>query len=105
MKYTSEQINGMSWQEWNETMAKELNENGYKAQEYNSTEHRWTKTGMYKAGDDPKVFVLGTIEDSDAISFLKRSFSFWIFILFFKAFKYFSFVSVIFSIFAFCNKF
>ncbi len=72
MKYTSEQINRMSWQEWNEIMARELNENGYKAKEYNSAEHRWTKTGMYKAGNDPKLFVLGKIEDSDAISFLKN---------------------------------
>lgn len=71
MKYTSEQINKMSWQEWNETMAEELNRKGFKAKEFNSDEHRWTKTGKYVAGDDPKLFVLGAIEDSEAISYLK----------------------------------
>lgn len=72
MKYTSEQINKMSWQEWNETMAEELNQKGFKTKEFNSDEHRWEKTGKYKAGDDPRFFVLGTIEDSDAISYLKN---------------------------------
>ena len=61
----------MSWQEWNEAMAEELNQKGFKAKEFNQDEHRWKKTGKYKAGDDPKLFVLGTIEDSDAISYLK----------------------------------
>ena len=61
----------MSWQEWNEAMANELNKKGFKAKEFNSSEHRWTKTGQYDAGNDPKLFVLGTIEDSEAISYLK----------------------------------
>ena len=31
MKYTKSEIRKMSWYEWNETMAKELNEAGFKA--------------------------------------------------------------------------
>lgn len=58
MKYTSEQINKMSWQEWNETMAEELNRKGFKAKEFNSDEHRWTKTGKYVAGDDQNYLCL-----------------------------------------------
>ena len=30
MKYTSSQINAMSWKEWTETMAKELNDAGFR---------------------------------------------------------------------------
>ena len=31
MKYTSQQINRLFWQEWNELMAKELNDAGFKS--------------------------------------------------------------------------
>lgn len=73
MRYTSEQINKMSWQEWNETMAEELNRKGFKAHVVKIDEHGALSKGLgdYEAGDDPKLFVLGTIEDSEAISYLK----------------------------------
>ena len=70
MKYTSNEVNRMSWQEWNQTMAEELNKKGFKAKEFDGS--KWTKTGQYKANDDdPKLFVLGTIEDGAAISYLR----------------------------------
>lgn len=69
MKYQSSQINEMSWQAWNEVMAEELNKAGFKAKEFDG--QKWTKTGKYDAGDDPSLFVLGTIEDSNAISYLR----------------------------------
>lgn len=72
MKYTFEKINRMSWQEWNETMVKELNENGFKTKEFNDNLGKWTMTGQYNAGDDPKLFILGEIDDSNAISYLKK---------------------------------
>ncbi|MCH5308366.1 MAG: hypothetical protein J1E58_00790 [Prevotella sp.] len=72
MKYTTEEIGKMSWQQWNEVMAKELNDGGFKAKEFNKEVGRWTKTGQYSAGNEPKLFVLGTIEDSCAISYLKK---------------------------------
>ena len=71
MKYTAKEIREMSWQQWNDTMAKELNLKGFKAKEFNKEVGRWTKTGKYSAGDEPELFVLGTIDDSHAISYLK----------------------------------
>lgn len=69
MTYKSSDICGMTWQEWNEAMAEELNKAGFKAKAFDG--QKWTKTGKYDAGDDPKLFVLGTIEDANAITYLK----------------------------------
>ena len=72
MKYSRVEVNRMSWQEWNRTMAEELNQKGFKAKEWNGELHKWTKTGKYKPDDDdPKLFVLGTIEDAGAITYLR----------------------------------
>ena len=40
-KYTSQQINSLSWQEWNELMAKELNAAGFKTEEF--SDGQWKK--------------------------------------------------------------
>lgn len=69
MTYKSSDICGMTWQEWNEAMAEELNKAGFKDKAFDG--QKWTKTGKYDAGDDPKLFVLGTIEDANAITYLK----------------------------------
>lgn len=63
----------MSWQEWNEAMADELNQKGFKTAVIQIDERGAlsNQLGEYEAGDDPKLFVLGTIKDSAAISYLK----------------------------------
>lgn len=73
MKYTSSQINAMSWNEWNEAMAKELNEAGFRHYGIHIEEDRSLKKCLvpYKAGDDPKVFLLGTVEKAEEIDYLK----------------------------------
>ena len=63
--YTTQQINDMSWQEWNEIMAEELNKAGYKS-------HAGTQwEGPYRAGDDPRIFILGTVGEREKINYLK----------------------------------
>ena len=59
MKYTSQQINCLSWQEWNELMAKELNNAGFKS--------RW---GDYDADDEPSLFIHGMGEKE--VAYLKE---------------------------------
>lgn len=68
-KYTSQQINSLSWQEWNELMAKELNAAGYKAKEFDG--RKWVRTGYYKAdSSDPAYFSLEL--DEDGLDYLKE---------------------------------
>lgn len=72
MKYTSEQINSMSWLEWCETMAEELNSAGFKARGYNTTLGRWQDNyEPYRVADEPKLFILGTVDGSEEIDYLK----------------------------------
>lgn len=54
MKYSKEEILRMSWQEWNQAMADELNENGY-------TRNWWREPRPYQAGSDPKSFIFGEV--------------------------------------------
>ena len=67
-KYSSEHINRLTWQEWNELMAKELNAAGYKAKEFNGRE--WTRTGKYSADCEPEYF--GQKLDVEGLEYLKE---------------------------------
>ncbi len=75
MKYTSFQIRQMSWHEWNNAMAMELNANGYRARGFNPDTRRWENNrDLYKANpSDPKVFILGTVEGAEEYDCLKRA--------------------------------
>lgn len=64
-KYTSQEINRLSWQEWNELMADELNNAGYKSRPGTQWEH------SYEAGDEPEFFILGEVSGRDEINYLK----------------------------------
>lgn len=68
MKYTAQQINQLSWQEWNALMAKELNAAGFKTKEF--TGQRWEKTGKYDASVDPELFSVQL--DAEAIEYCKQ---------------------------------
>lgn len=77
MKYTSSQVNQMTWLEWNDTMAKELNEAGFKnqvGQRFNSEIGKWEdKLIPYQA--DPsrlKGFILGAVDGLEEINYLKQ---------------------------------
>lgn len=67
-KYTSQQINRLTWRDWNKLMAKELNAAGYKAKEFNG--RKWTRTGLYSADRDPEYFKLEL--DVDGLNYLKE---------------------------------
>ncbi|MFI3297022.1 MAG: hypothetical protein R3Y59_05275 [bacterium] len=72
MKYTSEQINALSWKEWNVTMAKELNSASFKARGYNPKTHKVEiNFAPYKGDGEPESFILGEIEGVEEIDFLK----------------------------------
>ena len=74
MKYTAEQVRQMSWPEWNDAMAKELNEAGFKARGFNPELGRWEKNRKpYKANpNDPSVFILGHVDGAEEYEHLKR---------------------------------
>ena len=63
----------MSWHEWNETMAKELNEAGFKAKGFNKETGKWEKDyEPYKAyAEDPETFILGVVSGAKEIIILK----------------------------------
>lgn len=69
MKYTSEQINAMSWREWTETMAKELNDAGF---QYKGIGNKLEPYSVGKEEDDPKMFLLGSVENPEEITYLKN---------------------------------
>jgi len=73
MKYTKEQILSMSWQEWNETMAKELNAAGYLGPGYNPEKKCLDNhIAPYEANCPEREFVFGKITRSAEISHLKE---------------------------------
>lgn len=72
MKYTKDQILSMSWQEWNDTMAKELNEAGFLGPGYNPEKHCLDNhIAPYKADCPVDEFVFGKITRGAEISHLK----------------------------------
>ena len=72
MKFTSSQVLSMSWKEWNETMAEELNKAGFKGVGYNHEKHRLERGfAPYYASDDLSSFILGTVGREQEITYLK----------------------------------
>lgn len=74
MKYSSSQVRAMSEKEWVEAMASELNAAGFKARGLNPNTNRWEDNfEPFRVGLEPKAstFVMGGIEDSQAIEYLK----------------------------------
>lgn len=62
----------MTWSEWNQAMADELNEAGFKAKGFNQELGRWEKNSSpYDAHIDPKYFMLGVVEGAPEVSYLK----------------------------------
>ena len=74
MKYTAEQVRQMTWAEWNDAMAKELNEAGFRARGYNPELGRWENNReLYKADpSEPKIFILGTVDSAPEYEHLKK---------------------------------
>lgn len=73
MKYSSSQILSMSWKEWNQTMADELNKAGFRGIGYNPERHRLERGfAPYYAGDDVSSFILGAVGREPEITYLKE---------------------------------
>lgn len=71
MKYSTEEINSMSYREWMETIAKELNEAGFKGEGYNAATGRFMKNVAPYEVQDIGTFFLGAINDAQAMDYLK----------------------------------
>lgn len=65
MKYSSVEVRNMSYQEWMETIAKELNTAGYKTKGVGSTLLDYE---VYES----ETFFMGSINDPNAMEYLKR---------------------------------
>ena len=67
MKYTAEQVNSMPYLEWMQTIAKELNDAGFLTKGMGGARVPYQ---VYE--QDPRYFFLGSINDSDAMDYLKE---------------------------------
>jgi tetratricopeptide (TPR) repeat protein len=69
--YSAEEVNSMSYREWMETIAKELNAAGFKGDGYSSVERRFMKNvAPYEVGNVSDFF-MGAINDANAMNYLK----------------------------------
>lgn len=72
MKYTSNQINAMSFLEWTESMANELNKAGYMEESIKMSEDRVPqKCRVPYSVSEPKYFLLGSVTKAEEIEYLK----------------------------------
>lgn len=71
MKYSTEEVNNMSYQEWMETIAKELNEAGFKGDGYSETTGQFIKNAAPYKVRNISTFFMGAINDSNAMDYLK----------------------------------
>lgn len=71
VRYTSEQVNAMSYREWMETIAKELNNAGYKGRGFNEKTGRLEANCVpYEVGD-LRFFFQGAINSAEHLNYLK----------------------------------
>lgn len=71
MKYTSEQVNAMSYYDWMVTIAKELNEAGYKTDGYNPSIGRFQSSYAPYEVHDVRYFFSGAINSAEHLNYLK----------------------------------
>ncbi|MCI1786345.1 MAG: hypothetical protein LKI59_09475 [Bacteroidales bacterium] len=71
MNYTSAQVNNMTYEQWMEAIAKELNDAGFKARGYNQELQKWQDNYVPYVVGDPKDFFLGGLRDVEALDYLK----------------------------------
>ena len=71
MKYSAEKVNNMSYSDWMETIAKELNAAGFKAEGYSEEHHRFMKNIAPYIVRDVRYFFMGAINDAKAMDYLK----------------------------------
>ena len=71
MKYSAGEIINMSYLEWMETIAKELNEAGFKKEGHSTIEKRFVKNIKPYEVNDARYFFMGSIDDAKAMDYLK----------------------------------
>lgn len=70
-KYTSEQVKAMSYVEWMETIANELNAAGYKGAGYNESLGRFQNNNAPYEVRDARYFFSGAIDNAEHYNYLK----------------------------------
>lgn len=71
MKYSEEALNHMSYLEWMETIAKELNAAGFKGEGFSIEAGRFMKNSSPYEVHDVRYFFMGAINDAKAMDYLK----------------------------------
>lgn len=73
IKYTTQQVRQMSWFQWNDTMAKELNAAGFKRRGINKETGRWEDNyePFHADSDDPSLFIF-TLKNANEYEYLKN---------------------------------
>lgn len=73
MTYSRTQVRMMTWPEWNDDLAKSLNDAGFRTRGFNADAGRWEPNrDLYKANpDDPKLFILGQVDGAAEYNHLK----------------------------------
>ena len=71
MYYTSSQVRNMTYEQWMDTIAKELNAAGFKARGYNSETGKWQDNFALYEVRDYESFFMGGISDVNALEYLK----------------------------------
>lgn len=71
MYYSAKEINSISYQEWMEIIAKELNAAGFKGESYNIAVGRFVKNMAEYKVHDANTFFMGAINDANAMDYLK----------------------------------
>ena len=70
--YSSSYINSISWLEWNNIMAKELNDGGFKRSRWDSSKGSYERVQFVTCAENPQSFILGEVSKYEEIEFLKN---------------------------------
>lgn len=70
-EYTSSYLNSITWQEWNNIMAKELNKAGFRHNKWNSLKGCYEMEEFVASADNPQSFILGEVSKFEEVEYLK----------------------------------
>lgn len=71
-KYTSSYLNSITWLEWNNIMAKELNDAGFKRSRWDSSKGCYESVHFVTSSENPHSFILGEVSKYEEIEYLKN---------------------------------
>ena len=69
--YSSSYLNSITWLEWNNIMAKELNDAGFRRSIWNSSKGCYESVLFATSADNPYSFILGEVSKYEEVEYLK----------------------------------